>query len=72
MKTLLSENVSAKEKIFGYLLGPSGCLVVNAVLATYLNLYYTDVLKLTGSDFTTLAQKGMKLFRIDTNKFYKK
>lgn len=45
------ENTTAKEKILGYLIGPSGCLIVNAVLATYLNLYYTDVLKLTGAFF---------------------
>ena len=31
----------------GYLLGPAGALLLNAVLATYLNVYYTDVLKLT-------------------------
>ncbi|MGN1344236.1 MAG: MFS transporter [Traorella sp.] len=41
------ENVTAKEKWFGYLIGPAGALLLNAVLATYLNVYYTDVLKLT-------------------------
>ena len=41
-----SENVTGKEKWLGYLLGPSGALL-NAVLATYLNVYYTDVLGLT-------------------------
>ena len=35
------------EKWLGYLLGPAGALLLNAVLATYLNVYYTDVLKLT-------------------------
>lgn len=40
-------DVTAKEKWLGYLLGPSGALLLNAVLATYLNVYYTDVLKLT-------------------------
>lgn len=39
--------VTAKEKWLGYLLGPSGALLLNAVLATYLNVYYTDVLNLT-------------------------
>ena len=39
--------VRAKEKWFGYLLGPAGALLLNAVLATYLNVYYTDVLNLT-------------------------
>ena len=42
-----SENVTGKEKWLGYLLGPSGALLLNAVLATYLNVYYTDVLGLT-------------------------
>ena len=31
-----SENVTGKEKWLGYLLGPSGALLLNAVLATYL------------------------------------
>ena len=42
-----SQNVTNKEKWLGYLLGPCGALLLNAVLATYLNVYYTDVLKLT-------------------------
>lgn len=44
---LTSPEVTAKEKWLGYLLGPSGALLLNAVLATYLNVYYTDVLNLT-------------------------
>ena len=43
-----SKNVEGKEKWLGYLIGPAGALLLNAVLATYLNIYYTDVLKLTG------------------------
>ena len=43
-----SRNVTGKEKWLGYLIGPAGALLLNAVLATYLNIYYTDVLKLTG------------------------
>ena len=43
-----TEDVKPAEKWLGYLLGPSGALLLNAVLATYLNVYYTDVLKLTG------------------------
>ncbi len=39
--------VKAKEQWLGYLLGPAGALLLNAVLATYLNVFYTDVLKLT-------------------------
>ncbi|HPJ21717.1 MAG TPA: MFS transporter [Clostridia bacterium] len=54
---LLEENIlqsrikapdtTARERWLGYLLGPVGALLLNAVLATYLNVYYTDVLKLT-------------------------
>ncbi len=43
-----SKNVTSSEKWMGYLLGPCGALLLNAVLATYLNVYYTDVLNLTG------------------------
>ena len=43
-----SEQVSGKERWFGYLIGPCGTLLLNAVLGVYLNVYYTDVLKLTG------------------------
>lgn len=43
-----SRNVTGKEKWLGYLLGPCGALLFNAVLATYLNVYYTDVLILGG------------------------
>ena len=42
-----SADVGPAEKWLGYLLGPAGALLLNAVLATYLNVYYTDVLKLT-------------------------
>ena len=42
-----SKNVESKEKWIGYLFGPCGALLLNAVLATYLNVFYTDVLKLT-------------------------
>lgn len=44
---ITSPNVTASEKWLGYLIGPAGALLLNAVLATYLNVYYTDVLKLT-------------------------
>lgn len=43
-----SANVTRSEKWLGYLIGPAGALLLNAVLATYLNVYYTDVLNLTG------------------------
>ena len=42
-----SDTVTKAEKWLGYLLGPAGALLLNAVLATYLNVYYTDVLNLT-------------------------
>ena len=42
-----SEQVSKSEKWLGYLLGPAGAILLNAVLGTYLNVYYTDVLNLT-------------------------
>lgn len=42
-----SPNVTARERWLGYLLGPSGALLLNAVLLIYINVYYTDVLKLT-------------------------
>ena len=45
---ITSENVTGKEKWLGYLVGPAGAMLLNAVLASYLNVYYTDVLKLTG------------------------
>ena len=44
---LTSPEVTGKEKWLGYLVGPAGALLLNAVLGTYLNVYYTDVLKLT-------------------------
>lgn len=43
-----TEHVTRGEKYLGYLAGPAGALLLNAVLASYLNVYYTDVLKLTG------------------------
>lgn len=42
-----TQEVSKKEKWIGYLIGPAGALLFNGVLASYLNVYYTDVLKLT-------------------------
>lgn len=43
-----SSEVTKGERWLGYLVGPAGALLLNAVLASYLNVYYTDVLKLTG------------------------
>lgn len=41
-----SNQVTHSEKWLGYLIGPAGALLLNAVLATYLNVYYTNVIKL--------------------------
>ena len=43
-----TDDVTHGERWLGYLVGPAGALLFNAVLATYLNVFYTDVLKLTG------------------------
>ncbi len=42
------DHVTKKERWLGFLLGPSGMLLLNAVIAGYLNIYYTDVLKVSG------------------------
>lgn len=42
-----SQNVTGKERWLGYLIGPCGALLLNAVLASFLNIFYTDVLHLT-------------------------
>ncbi|WP_230986942.1 MFS transporter [Cohnella fermenti] len=44
---IASSDTTAKESWLGYLIGPTGALLLNAVLASYLNVYYTDVLGLT-------------------------
>ncbi|MBR0156710.1 MAG: MFS transporter [Clostridia bacterium] len=65
-----SETVTAKEKWLGYLLGPAGALLLNAVLATYLNVYYTDVLNLTplwGGIFLTVFPIASKVIDAITN-----
>ncbi|MCR5522413.1 MAG: MFS transporter [Clostridia bacterium] len=44
-----SENVTSKEKWLGYLIGPAGALLINAMLAQgFLNVFYTDELGLSG------------------------
>lgn len=65
-----SKNVTGKEKWLGYLLGPCGALLLNAVLATYLNVYYTDVLKLTtvwGGTFLIVFPVVSKIIDAITN-----
>lgn len=65
-----SPEVTKKEKWLGYLLGPAGALLLNAVLATYLNVYYTDVLNLTplwGGAFLTIFPIVSKIIDAVTN-----
>ena len=65
-----SEKVTKSEKWLGYLLGPAGALLLNAVLATYLNVYYTDVLNLTplwGGAFLTIFPIVSKVIDAVTN-----
>ena len=65
-----SPEVRAKEKWLGYLIGPAGALLLNAVLATYLNVYYTDVLNLTplwGGLFLTIFPIVSKVIDAITN-----
>lgn len=65
-----TEEVSRREKWLGYLLGPAGALLLNAVLATYLNVYYTDVLKLThvwGGAFLVIFPIVSKIIDAVTN-----
>ena len=65
-----SDTVTKSEKWLGYLLGPAGALLLNAVLATYLNVYYTDVLNLTplwGGIFLTVFPIVSKVIDAITN-----
>ena len=65
-----SPEVTKKEKWLGYLIGPAGALLLNAVLATYLNVYYTDVLNLTplwGGMFLTVFPIVSKIIDAVTN-----
>lgn len=65
-----SQDVKPSEKWLGYLLGPAGALLLNAVLGTYLNVYYTDVLKLTtvwGGAFLTVFPIVSKIIDAITN-----
>ncbi|MCD7751702.1 MAG: MFS transporter [Lachnospiraceae bacterium] len=67
---LSSKDVTGKERWLGYLLGPSGALLLNAVLASYLNVFYTDVLNLTsvwGGAFLTIFPIISKIIDAVTN-----
>lgn len=71
LKSRVKESdVTKSEKWLGYLLGPAGALLLNAVLATYLNVYYTDVLNLTtvwGGAFLTVFPIVSKIIDAITN-----
>lgn len=65
-----TDAVTPREKWLGYLVGPAGALLLNAVLATYLNVYYTDVLNLTplwGGLFLTVFPIVSKVIDAVTN-----
>ena len=67
---ITSAEVTRKEKWLGYLIGPAGALLLNAVLATYLNVFYTDVLDLTplwGGVFLTVFPIVSKIIDAVTN-----
>lgn len=65
-----SADVTRSEKWLGYLIGPAGALLLNAVLVSYLNVFYTDVLKLTtvwGGAFLTIFPIASKVIDAITN-----
>lgn len=43
-----SANVQNSERWLGYFLGPGGVILLNGIIASYLNVFYTDVLKIGG------------------------
>lgn len=43
-----SANVENKERWLGFFLGPAGVIILNAIMAQYLNIYWSDVAKITG------------------------
>ena len=68
--TIRTAGVTKIEKWLGYLLGPAGALLLNAVLASYLNVYYTDVLGLAplwGGAFLVLFPIVSKIIDAITN-----
>lgn len=66
-----SENTTFTEKWLGYFLGPAGVAVAYVILAgSYLNMYYTDVLKISGwwnGLFLTLLPIVSKIIDAITN-----
>lgn len=67
---ITSPEVERREKWLGYLVGPTGALLLNAVIANYLNVFYTDVLNLThvwGGAFLALFPILSKIIDAITN-----
>ncbi len=59
-----SENVSAKERWIGYLIGPFSVMLMSSILSNYLNVYYTDVTnvgKIWGGMFLSLFPIVVKI-----------
>jgi GPH family glycoside/pentoside/hexuronide:cation symporter len=42
------DKVTLKEQVIGYFFSPAGTAALNAILITYVNIFYTDVLKIKG------------------------
>ncbi|MCM1345279.1 MAG: MFS transporter [Lachnospiraceae bacterium] len=69
---ITTEDTTFKEKAFGYLLGPVGALLFNAIVNGYINVYYTDVLGLTavaGGSFLAIFPLVSKILDAVTNVF---
>lgn len=49
-----SSNVTFSEMALGYLIGPFGALITNAVFTSFLNRFYTDILGMAGKFLTLL------------------
>lgn len=49
---ITTANVTFKEMLLGYFIGPFGVLILNASLAAFLNRFYTDALGLSGAFLT--------------------
>ncbi len=54
MKNKKSEKVNLPEMVLGYLVGPFGALITNAVFTSFLNRFYTDILGMAGRFLTLL------------------
>ena len=65
-----SANVQTKERLLGFFFGPAGIILLNAIIASYLNVFYTDVLKISylwGGLFLTIFPVISKINDAITN-----